>query len=99
MKEIRLAILVFIFGVNAAEAAQYTELAGGVKNGGAVSGRVLFKGSTPPPKMLKIDEDVQISQHYEGVSSRPRPALCGAFLSRTGTATSRIRRRPAVLPG
>jgi hypothetical protein len=62
MKEIRWAVLVpfcmAIFGAHTAEAAQYTVLAGGVKNGGTVSGRVIFKGTPPPPKVLKVDEDV-----------------------------------------
>ncbi|MCR4300070.1 MAG: carboxypeptidase regulatory-like domain-containing protein [Sulfuricaulis sp.] len=62
MKQVRWAILIpiclFILGVNAAEAAEYAVQAGGVKNGGTVYGRVIFKGTPPPPKMMKVDEDV-----------------------------------------
>lgn len=40
-------------------AAEYQVVAGGVKDGGTVSGRVTFSGTPPAPVMLKVDEDVQ----------------------------------------
>jgi plastocyanin len=52
-------------------AAKYTALEGGVIDGGAVSGRILFDGSPPPPRMLKIDEDVEVC----GESDRPSEEL------------------------
>lgn len=60
MKKIRYNTLVpiclFAFGVTSAEAA-YTVLENGVTDGGAVTGRVTFKGARPEPEMLVVDED------------------------------------------
>lgn len=42
-----------------ASAADYQVVAGGVKDGGTVGGRVTFSGTPPAPVVLKVDEDVQ----------------------------------------
>ena len=42
-----------------AYAAKYKVLKGGVKNGGSVSGRVIYDGTPPEPRILKVDEDVE----------------------------------------
>jgi plastocyanin len=47
----------FLLGANSAIAAKYTVLEGGVIDGGMVSGRIIFDGTPPPPRMLKVDED------------------------------------------
>ena len=64
MKVIRSNILIpiciFIFASGAVEAASYAVLEGGVDNGGTISGRIILHGSPPPPKMLTIDEDVEV---------------------------------------
>ena len=47
------------FAASSATAAEYKVMAGGVKDGGTVSGKVTFNGKAPAPVMLKVDEDVQ----------------------------------------
>lgn len=63
MKTLRWNILItvcfYLFGVSSVEAANYTVLEGGVENGGIVSGRIIYDGTPPPAKMLKIDEDTE----------------------------------------
>ena len=63
MKQVRwnifIAVCVFLFAVNSADAADYTVLEKGVENGGVVQGRITFDGTPPPPKMLKVDEDAE----------------------------------------
>jgi len=49
----------FAFAAGPATAADYAVVAGGVKDGGSVSGRVSFSGTPPAPVMQKVDEDVQ----------------------------------------
>ncbi len=64
MKVIRSNILIpiciFIFTSGSAGAASYAVLEGGVDNGGTVRGRIILDGSPPPPKMLTVDEDVEV---------------------------------------
>jgi plastocyanin len=64
MKVIRTNILfpicTFIFASGSAGAASYAVLEGGVENGGTVSGRIILDGPPPAPKMLTIDEDVEV---------------------------------------
>ncbi len=64
MKVIRSNILIpictFIFVSGSTGAASYAVLEGGVDNGGTVSGRIILDGSPPPPKMLTIDEDIEV---------------------------------------
>ncbi len=52
-------ICICIFAANSAEAAKYKVLEGGIENGGIVRGRITLDGPAPPPKMLKVDEDVE----------------------------------------
>ncbi len=59
-RNILIPICIFIFASGSLEAASYTVLEGGVDNGGTVSGRIILNGSPPPPKMLMIDEDVEV---------------------------------------
>lgn len=68
MKKIRLSnfisigfipICLFMFGIHSAQAAKYTAIEGGVKNGGTVSGKVTLNGTAPAARMLKVDEDVE----------------------------------------
>ena len=49
----------FLSAAQPAVAAKYTVLEGGIVDGGTVSGRILLDGSPPPPRMLKVDEDVE----------------------------------------
>jgi hypothetical protein len=49
----------FVFAAGPAAAAEYKVVSGGIKDGGTVSGRVVFNGTPPAPAILKIDEDVQ----------------------------------------
>jgi len=64
MKVIRINILIpiciFIVASGFAQAASYAVAEGGVDNGGTVSGRIVLNGSPPPPKMLTVDEDVEV---------------------------------------
>lgn len=64
MKVIRsnivIPICIFIFAAGSAEAASYTVLEGGVDNGGTVRGRIILHGSPPPPRMLTVDEDMEV---------------------------------------
>ena len=53
-------ICILIFASGPAVAASYAVLEGGVDNGGTVRGRIILDGSPPPPKMLTIDEDVEV---------------------------------------
>ncbi len=53
-------ICIFIFVSGSVEAASYVVLEDGVDNGGTVRGRIILDGSPPPPKMLMIDEDVEV---------------------------------------
>ena len=53
-------ICLSIFAASFAEAASYTALDGGVDNGGTVSGRITLDGPPPSPKMLTVDEDVEV---------------------------------------
>lgn len=48
-----------VFAATSVAAAEYQVLAGGVKDGGSVTGRVTFTGTPPAPAILKVDEDVQ----------------------------------------
>ncbi len=61
MKTLLWNILIPVFfcllRVGSVEAANYTEQEGGVENGGIVSGRIIYDGTPPPAKMLKVDED------------------------------------------
>jgi hypothetical protein len=54
-----LLVSLFAFAAIPAAAADYKVVSGGVKDGGTVSGRVVFNGTPPAPVMLKVDEDVQ----------------------------------------
>ena len=49
----------FALAATSAAAADYEVAAGGVKDGGSVTGRVTFSGTAPAPAVLKVDEDVQ----------------------------------------
>jgi plastocyanin len=60
-----------LLGANSAVAAKYAVLEGGVIDGGTVSGRILFDGTPPPPRMLKVDEDVEAC----GSDDRPSEEL------------------------
>ncbi|MFQ5545493.1 MAG: carboxypeptidase regulatory-like domain-containing protein [Acidiferrobacterales bacterium] len=53
-------ICIFVFASSCVEAASYTVLEDGVDNGGTVRGRIILNGSPPPPKMLTVDEDVEV---------------------------------------
>ena len=55
---ISICILVFVPG--SAEPASYTVLEGGVDNGGTLRGRITLDGSPPLPKILTVDEDVEV---------------------------------------
>jgi len=66
-----ISIGLFLLGANSAIAAKYTVLEGGVIDGGTVSGRILFDGTPPPPRMLKVDEDVEVC----GSDDRPSEEL------------------------
>ncbi len=57
--QILISIGLFLIGVQPVNAAKYTVLEGGVENGGIVSGRIIFDGTPPPARMLKVDEDVE----------------------------------------
>ena len=57
---ILISIFIFVFASGSAWAASYAVLEGGVDNGGTVSGRIILDGSPPPPRMLTIDEDVEV---------------------------------------
>jgi len=48
-----------VFAAGSLSAAEYAVVAGGVKDGGSVSGRVTFNGTPPAPVIQKVDEDVQ----------------------------------------
>ncbi len=49
----------FVFAATSATAAEYEVMAGGVKDGGSITGRVTFSGTPPAPEIQKVDEDVQ----------------------------------------
>ncbi len=57
---ILIPICIFIFASGSVEAASYAVLEDGVDNGGTVLGRIILDGSPPPPKMLMIDEDIDV---------------------------------------
>lgn len=63
MKTLRLLTLVisclFMFAAGSASAAKYKVASGGVKDGGAVNGRITYNGTPPAPRILKVDEDVE----------------------------------------
>jgi hypothetical protein len=52
-------------------AAKYTVLEDGVENGGIVSGRIIYDGTPPPARMLKVDEDTEVC----GSDDRPSEEL------------------------
>lgn len=63
MKTLRLLTLVLgcfsLFAAGSAFAAKYKVASGGIKDGGAINGRITYNGTPPAPKMLKVDEDVE----------------------------------------
>jgi plastocyanin len=54
-----ISIFLILLGAHPAVAAKYAVLEGGVIDGGRVSGRIIFDGTPPPPRMVKVDEDVE----------------------------------------
>jgi len=49
--------LMVIVGAAPIQAAKYKTIKGGVKNGGTLSGRIIFDGVPPSPKMLNVNKD------------------------------------------
>ena len=66
-----ISILLILLGAHPAVAAKYTVLEGGVIDGGTVVGRIIFDGTPPPTRMLKVDEDVEVC----GSEDRPSEEL------------------------
>lgn len=66
-----ISICWFLFAAQPAVAAKYTVLEGGVENGGIVSGRIIYDGTPPPARMLKVDEDTEVC----GSDDRPSEEL------------------------
>jgi hypothetical protein len=63
MKTLRTVTLflgcLLVFAAGSASAAKYKVTAGGVKDGGSISGRVTLNGAAPAPEILKVDEDIE----------------------------------------
>lgn len=60
MMRIFSGIFFLLWAAAPVHAAKYKTLKGGVKNGGTVTGRIVFDGTPPSPRMLKVDKDPDV---------------------------------------